>query len=287
MDFGGPAQVFSQANDLGCRYEVRYFAESSPVDSYQGVPVHASKEWPDLDVHDIVLVAGWKISVERHPLSPETLRRIADHGSRGGHLASVCAGSILLADAGVLDQRRATTHHELLEVLARRRTVQVERDVLFTCAEGIHTSAGIASGIDLSLHLVAHDHGSGMAARVARSMVVPAMRPGDASQSSVMLKYRNHMDDMVHRAQDLLDDERTGPTNLKTLASCLDVSDRTLVRHFRAATGMTPHAYHHAVRRERAEQMTASGATREEAARAAGFADARSLRRRKGGETGR
>lgn len=117
-----------------------------------------------------------------------------------------------------------------------------------------------------------------MAARVARTLVVPAWRPDSASQASVMLTHRNHMSDLVHRAQDVLDDPQRPALRLDRLAGELGVSGRTLARHFVAATGMTPQAYSSGVRRERAAQLHAQGWTWQAAARAVGFADARSLR---------
>lgn len=156
----------------------------------------------------------------------------------------------------------------------------VATDVLFTCEGRLHTSAGIASGIDLSLHLVAHEHGPAVAARVARTLVVPAWRPGAAPQASVMLVHRDHLSDLVHRAQDLLDDPTVPPPTLDELGRRLGVSGRTLARRFTAATGLTPHAYSAAVRRERAGLLRDQGWTGQAAANAVGYADARSLRAR-------
>ena len=152
--------------------------------------------------------------------------------------------------------------------------------MLFTCGPRLHTSAGIASGIDLCLHLVAHDHGPAVAARIARTLVVPAWRPGNTSQDLVTLTHRNHMDHLTHQAQDILDDTSHKPPALAELGRRLGVSGRTLARHFVDAAGMTPQAYASAVRLEHATRLHEQGWSWESAAHAVGYADARSLRER-------
>ena len=118
----------------------------------------------------------------------------------------MCAGADALGRAGLLDGRRCTTHHDLQDELAARYPrATVVRDVLYVVDDRVITSAGIASGIDLALHLVAVRHGPEAAARVAREMVVYARRNGDEQQASAMLRHRVHLSDVVHRVQDLID----------------------------------------------------------------------------------
>lgn len=283
MDVAGPAQAFSSAAETGGRYIVDFVADGGSVLTHQGVMLGSSSCWPDLNSEDLVLVPGWKTERTRRPLSPEMLGRIRKHWDAGGRVASVCAGSLLLAEAGVLEGQTATTHHDLVRELELCRGVRVERDVLYTCSGRLHTSAGIASGIDLALHIIGHDHGPRLRAKVARTLVVPAARPGGQSQVSILLAHRDHVDDLVHRAQDLLDDPAGPALSLGELAGRLGTGARTLSRHFQAATGLTPHAYGAAVRRERAAELIDAGWSRESAARAVGYADARSLRRRSEG----
>ena len=195
-------------------------------------------------------------------------------------MASVCAGADALGRAGLLDGRRCTTHHELQDELARRYPrARVVRDVLFTTDDRVVTSAGIASGIDLALHLVALRHGSAAAARVARSMVVYGRRNGDAAQVSTMLGHRAHLNDTVHRVQDLIDARFQRRLRLTELAEAARVSERTLTRQFADATGTTPLRYQQLLRLERAEDLISQGSTVESAARLVGFEDARMLRR--------
>lgn len=282
LDLAGPAQVFSTAADLGYGYELDYVAEQEDLPTAQGVPLRASVTWPDLGTDDLVLVPGWRaprIGCNGR-LGASTLRRLADHHAAGGTVASVCAGADALGRAGLLDGRRCTTHHDLQDELARRYPkTTVVRDVLYTVDDRVVTSAGIASGIDLALHLVAVRHGPGVAAQVAREMVVYTRRNGEEQQASAMLRHRSHLSEVVHRVQDLIDARFTEPLPLAGLAAASGVSERTLTRLFGQATGMTPLRYQQVLRVERAEHLIGHGATVEAAARAAGFQDARMLRR--------
>ncbi|MEU4625502.1 DJ-1/PfpI family protein [Actinoplanes sp. NPDC023801] len=274
LDLAGPAQVFSTAPG----YELVYVAEASPVPTWQGVPLCASLDWPELTADDLLLVPGWRNGYGF--FTAATLDRIAAHHRAGGTVASVCAGADALGRAGLLDGRRCTTHHDLQDGLARRfPKATVARDVLYVCDDRVVTSAGIASGIDLALHLVAQRQGPAAAARVAREMVVYARRNGDEQQHSAMLRHRAHLSDVVHRVQDRIDAEFAGVLPLADLAAGAGVSERTLTRLFTAATGRTPLRYQQVLRVERAEYLIGHGSTLEAAARAVGFTDARMLRR--------
>ena len=288
LDLAGPAQVFATADDVGGgpggAYRLCYVSldGSDAVVSHQGLRLQVQRDWPELGDRDLVVVPGWRVGdrAAGRPLPTAAREALLAHHERGGRIASVCAGAFALAAAGLLNGRRATTHHDVQDELARRHpTVQVVRDVLFVVDGRIATSAGIASGIDLALHLVAADHGPAVAARVARTLVVPARRNGSAPQASAMLRHRDHLADLVHRAQDVLDARFTEPLPLDELAGSLGVSPRTLTRRFRAATGLTPLTYQQELRLERAAVLQEQGWTQDAAARAAGLADARVLRR--------
>ncbi len=282
LDLAGPAQAFSTAADLGYGYQLCYVAEQPDVPTAQGVTVRAGPDWPELGPDDMVMVPGWREPglANTGPLGAASLARLAAHHAAGGTVASVCAGADALGRAGLLDGRRCTTHHDFQDELARRYPrATVIRDVLYVVDGPVVTSAGIASGIDLGLHLIAARHGPGTAAQVAREMVVYARRNGDEPQASAMLRHRAHLSDTVHRVQDLIDARFTEQLPLAGLATASGVSQRTLTRLFGQATGLTPLRYQQLLRAERAEHLIGHGATLEAAARAAGFRDARMLRR--------
>jgi transcriptional regulator GlxA family with amidase domain len=291
LDLAGPAQVFGTAAAFGRPYELHYVAERELVPSAQGLPLQATTTWPELRMDDLVVVPGWHVpagpstavaaATSPMPLGPASLEVLRAHHAAGGTVASVCAGAQALGAAGLLDGRRCTTHHDLQDELVRRHPrAHVVRDVLFTTDDRVVTSAGIASGIDLALHLVAGRHGPAAAAQVARDMVVYARRNGHEPQASAMLRYRSHLDDTVHRVQDLIDARFAEPLPLAALALAGGVSERTLTRAFTRATGgLTPLRYQQTLRLERAEHLISHGATVDVAARDVGFDDARMLRR--------
>lgn len=281
LDLAGPAQVFSSAATMGLDYRLGYVAEQPTVLTAQGLPVQAELNWPALGPQDLIMVPGWRGNrlAGSAPLRADTLRVLTAHHAAGGTVASVCAGADALGRAGLLDGRRCTTHHDLQDELAQRYPrAHVKRDVLFTEDDRVVTSAGIASGIDLTLHLLASRHGTASAARVARSMVVYARRNGDAQQVSAMLQHRAHLNDGVHRVQNLIDTGFERPMRLTDLAAEAGVSERTLTRVFTRATGLTPLRYQQSLRLEMAEQLIGQGASIESAARRVGFEDARMLR---------
>jgi len=283
LDVAGPAQALSMVADRGGpAYEPIYVADHPSVVSHQGLPLVTRTDWPELDVGDLVVVPGWRVCAPgpRLPIGDGLLERVKTHHDRGGEVMSVCSGAFALGRAGLLDGRRATTHHDLQDELARQYPrAHVRRDLLFTSDAGLHTSAGIASGIDLALHLVVERHGAATAARVARGMVVYTRRNGDQPQASVMLRHRDHLDDVVHRAQDLIDERYAEPLPLPALADTVGVSERTLTRAFTKTLGVTPLRYQQQLRVERAELLIGAGSPVETAARNVGFEDARMLRR--------
>lgn len=283
MDLAGPAQVFASATDLGADYQLRYVAEQPGIISHQGLPLATEPSWPQLTPRDLVLVPGWKLPDDgawRQPLSPSTLGRLVDHHTAGGVVGSICAGAFALGAAGLLDGRLSTTHHEVQDLLQRRHpATKVLRDRLFVEDDRVVTSAGIASGIDLALELVAQHDGAALAARVARTMVVYGRRNGDATQLSAMLRFRDHLRETVHLAQDFIDANFDSKLPLARVADVCGVSERTLTRAFSEATGLTPLRYQQLLRVEHAQRLVDRGATQDAAARQVGFDDARMLRR--------
>ncbi|PRY37982.1 GlxA family transcriptional regulator [Umezawaea tangerina] len=284
LDLAGPAEVYQAAIDQGLPYRLSYVADEPEVVTAEGLPIRVDTAWPELEPTDLVVVPGSqltglaKVKVGRNSL--DVLRR---HHQRGGRVVSVCAGAEILGRAGLLDGRRCTTHHDLRPELARRYpAATVVDDVLFVVDGRIATSAGIASGIDLALHLIAQAHGPGAAARIARTLVIFTRRNGDEKQTSVLLRHRHHVDDLVHRLQDLIEERFTERLRLVGMARELGCSERTVTRHFHRATGMTPLRYQQLLRLERAEHLIGQGSTMEAAARAVGLTDGRALRALRG-----
>jgi transcriptional regulator GlxA family with amidase domain len=162
---------------------------------------------------------------------------------RGARVVSLCSGAFVLAAAGLLDGRTATTHWMYAELLARSYPrVRVEPSVLYTDDGDVLTSAGTSAGLDLCLHLVRKDLGSEIANLLARRLVIPAHRPGGQAQF-VEGPLPAHEDEalapLLLWAQEHLDQQLT----LSDLAARCHVTPRTLIRRFQAATGVAPHRW--------------------------------------------
>ncbi len=194
----------------------------------------------DLDDADTIVVPAWyAIDGQADPAVLEALRRAHRRGAR---IVSVCSGAFLLAEAGLLDGRRATTHWKYSGELARRYPgIDVDPNVLYVDAgDRIYTSAGTAAGIDLCLHLVRLDHGSDVANAVARRMVVPAHRDGGQAQFVAAPVPDDTSDDTLAPTLDWAVAHLDEPLTVEGLARRALMSPRTFARRFRSATGTTP-----------------------------------------------
>jgi transcriptional regulator GlxA family with amidase domain len=252
-------------------------ADEPEVVTAELLPVRCVTTWPALGPNDIVIVPGKQcVTLEDVNPSERALAMLRAHHRQGGMVVSVGAATEALGRAGLLDGRRCATHHQLQDELAAR--YPAAEVVLYTVDGNLATSAGIASGIDLTLHLIATWHGPTTAGRIARALVVYARRNGGDEQVSALLRHRSHLSDLVHRLQDVIDERYTEPLRLAELSRKFGCSERTITRRFRDATGLTPLRYQQALRLERAEHLIAGGTTVEAAARAVGFSDSRTLR---------
>jgi transcriptional regulator GlxA family with amidase domain len=192
-----------------------------------------------LEDADTILVPAWKSG---QPAPPPLVDALVRAHLRGVRLLSVCSGAFLLAEAGLLDGRRATTHWMYTDELACRfPAVDVDPDVLYVDAgDGIYTSAGTAAGIDLLLHVVRLDHGAEVANAVARRMVVAAHRHGGQSQFVAVPVPDRPDDDTLSPTLDWALEHLDRPLSVEDLARRALMSPRTFARRFRLATGTTP-----------------------------------------------
>lgn len=198
----------------------------------------------------------------------------------GAGLLTICSGALLAADAGLLAGRRCTTHHDLLQVVSSRAAgAQVSANRVFVVDGPVASSAGITAGIDLALHLVARECGEGVAAAIARDMVVYLRRGPDDPQLSPLLAFRNHLHPAVHRVQDAVCERPGADWSADALARVAHVTPRHLARLFKAQTGLSPREYVERVRFGLTQSALAHGATVDAASERAGFSSARQWRR--------
>ena len=215
--------------------------EPEPVRALGGITVHAGSGLGALRRADTIVIPGWRNADERPPeVLLSALRRAYRRGAR---VVSICSGAFVLAAAGLLDGRRATTHWRYAERLASRfPRVRVEPDVLYIDEGRVLTSAGSAAGIDLCLHIIRNDFGSDIANRVAKRLVVPPHRDGGQSQYASMAVPSNAnrgLARLLEWAQANLHRDLT----VDALATQARMSARNFARRFRAETGTTPHQW--------------------------------------------
>ncbi|MFB7614881.1 GlxA family transcriptional regulator [Kitasatospora sp. NPDC056181] len=187
---------------------------------------------------DLIIVPGMEMNEPRDPAVPAALRAAHEQGVT---IASLCAGAFVLAEAGLLDGRTATTHWALADELARRfPEVDVRPEVLFTGEGDLWTSAGVAAGIDLCLHLVRAAHGQQAAATIARAMVTAPFRTGGQAQFIPSPVPEDAVDDPLAGARAGILASLDTPWTVRRMAGLALMSERSFARRFVEATGTTP-----------------------------------------------
>ncbi|WP_033337889.1 helix-turn-helix domain-containing protein [Catenuloplanes japonicus] len=267
-----------------------------------GVDRELATPWYTLTVcgEDGALVGGWLTAGIRHDLHalaaahtvivpsirdldappPALVDAVRAAHAAGARVASLCTGAFVLAAAGLLDGRRATTHWAHTALLQERHpAVRVDPDVLYIDEGDVLTSAGKAAGMDLCLHLVRADHGTAVANALARSLVVPPHRPGGQAQfiPAAISHGRDHvLATLLPWALDRLD----RPLGVTDLARQAGMSTRNLARHFHAVTGESPLRWLLTQRVRRAQELLeTTGLTVEQIATRTGMGTATTLRR--------
>ncbi|MFT3687443.1 MAG: DJ-1/PfpI family protein [Paenirhodobacter sp.] len=278
LDVTGPAQVFAYANTLGggALYETALLAEEAEVTCSAGITLRCRElcEAPS----DTVIVAGGG-GVNGACARPALIGWLRGRAEAVRRMASVCSGAFLLAEAGLLDGRRAVTHwNRCDEFAARFPKVRLERDPIFLRDGAVWTSAGVTAGIDLALAMVEEDHGRGLALAIARQLVVFLKRPGGQSQFSVPLELQ-HADDRFADLHAWIAGNLRRSLTLDVLAERAGMSLRSFARHYRQRTGRTPAETVGLLRLERARALLEQGTPVAATARACGYGSAETMRR--------
>lgn len=284
LDYAGPAEALRMARDMGAPIALHACGPQAHIPTSLGTGISGLHALPAvLPSRSLVLVVGNSneavdYATEAAHTVVQWLRSVSGQGAR---MASICSGALLLAQAGCLDGRHCTTHHSLLADLQTLAPLAVvESDRIFVDDDGVLTSAGITTGIDLALYLIEQEAGAELAARVARRLVMYQRRGTHDPQISPWLAHRNHMHPAVHRAQDAIAREPQRPWTLAELADVACVSPRHLSRLFAQHTGISVVVYQQQLRIARAKDLLSRrGWPVERVAEACGFASARDLRR--------
>jgi len=292
LDWAGPAEALRLASQhiaalkLGVEpFELRFVGEQRESNGSVGIRLQALEPLPATlpDGSWVVLVGRTSAAESRRSAAPRELlawlARLAP-GRPGLRLVTVCSGALLAARAGLLDGRRATTHHQHLDALARlapRATVLQDR--VFVEDGEVFTSAGVTAGIDLALHLVAGHAGELVAARVAEQLAVPLRRGPADPELSPLLAHRQHLNARLHRVQDALSQSPEQDWPLARMAGLAATTPRTLSRLFAQHAGTSPQAYLRGLRLAVARGRLQAGASVGAASEAAGFNSELQLRR--------
>ncbi|MFE2141169.1 GlxA family transcriptional regulator [Streptomyces sp. NPDC059456] len=288
LDVTGPAEVLALAGREAGRplYDVRLAGpDGGQVTTSAGVRLVTDLSFAEVGTAvDTLVVPGAVEPGEQGPVArvdDEVVRWIAATAPHAARVASVCVGAHLLAAAGLLDGRRATTHWSTAAQLAAEHPrVEVDPDPIFVRSGRVWTGAGISACMDLTLALVAEDHGEDLALAVARQLVMYLKRQGGQSQFSVPLSHPAASRRDIDALRAHITDHLGADLSAAALAARMCMSERHLARTFRKELGTSPAAYVEAVRVEAARRLLeTTDEPLEQVAAAAGLGSVETLHR--------
>nr|AIU93815.1 hypothetical protein LRS1606.381 [Rhodococcus sp. NS1] len=279
LDVSGPAEVLHQASNFGHPYDVVLISPSGgDVTTSIGMPLRSTVTATEAGHIDTVLVAGGE-SLTTTPSDPELLAAVHTVTTGATRVASVCTGAFVLAQLGLLDGRRATTHWRHADAFARRYPrVRIAAEEIHVRDGRFVTSAGISSGIDLALSLVEEDRGVEAARCIARELVVFMQRPGGQAQFTTTVLPSDPPDVLRPVIESVLADPSIDH-GLPAMARAASVSPRHLTRLFRTELGTTPARWVEEIRLGHATTLLLDGHTVTSTARRSGFGSDETLRR--------
>jgi transcriptional regulator GlxA family with amidase domain len=260
LDVAGPVDVFIEANnflDSGNRYEtVLIGANREPFRASSGIKMSVDLTFEEASGgFDIILVAGGPALPGTEP-DPKLNNWVREAPWRASIYGSICTGAFVLGHAGLLDDRRVTTHWQNAQALAAKfPKAKVEPDAIYVRDGRLITSAGVTAGIDLALALVGQRQGAEIALKVAKRLVVLAQRQGGQSQFSPYLSAPADPASPIARVQDHVMSNIGSRHTLETLAAAVRMSPRNFARHFVHETGITPHEFIERARVDTARMM--------------------------------
>ena len=280
LDVSGPGEVLHQAVLAGHPYTpVLVSPRGGNVTTSSGLVLAGTTAAADTGPLDTLVVAG-AARLTEPDLDEDLLAAVCRLSAGARRVASVCTGAFVLAELGLLDGRRVTTHWRHARTLAARYPqVQVEPDVIHVRDGRYITSAGITAGIDLALSLVEDDHGAGAARDIARELVVFMQRPGGQSQFSTALETPPARSSVIRSLTDTVHANPAADHSLSTMARAASISPRHLTRLFQAELGTTPARWVERIRLGRAQQLLLDGHSITAAAQHSGFGSDETLRR--------
>ncbi|MDT0196508.1 GlxA family transcriptional regulator [Arthrobacter sp. AB6] len=280
LDVCGPAEVFAEANKFGGNYSLRYFSPSGgPVRTSIGLPLQAEGDIDELVELDTLIVPG-SDDLPTRPIPGELVQAVQLLHSGVRRLVAICTGAFVLAAAGLLEQRQATTHWQHAPLLAKSHPdVHVKADALFITDGRVYTSAGVSAGIDLALALVEGDQGGDVAREVARNLVLFMQRPGGQSQFSAPLSIKAPNHQPLRKVVELICARPDLDYDAQALETLVGLSSRQIARLFASELNTTPSKFVEQIRIDHAKALLAAGHSITRTAKASGFGSSESMRR--------
>ncbi|MGB5819782.1 MAG: DJ-1/PfpI family protein [Saonia sp.] len=268
LDINGPAHIFYETKEHGAEVELHFASLDSKTEIKSSAGLYFSKlvEFKNilLNEEDIIFIPGFEYHLISDTAFIESIRPFLDwinlQHKKGVHICSVCTGSFILAETGLLDNKSATTHWKYFNKFSEKfPRVTLEKNRLFTSSERIYSSAGVSSGIDLSLFLIEKFYGTKLALDIAKEVLVYLRRSGSDPQLSIFLQYRNHLDQRIHNVQDYLINNLSEAFTVEQLASHVHMSKRNLTRLFKKTIGVTIGEYIDKLRVEKIMTLLSEG----------------------------
>ena len=260
LDLVGPFEVFRMANYYSGTqtYQIMLVSpRGGDIVAHSGLRLAGAIALQDVPRDlDTILVAGGDERGVRGAVDSEIVAWVRSRAKRTPRVGSVCSGAFVLAAAGLLDGRRATTHWESCDELRRMRPqVELEPDAIYVADPPFYTSAGVTAGFDLCLSFVEADCGADIALAVARNLVLFMRRPGGQTQYSAALNVQAAATPRIRKLVAQVTADPTGDLGVPQLAERAGMSERTFSRVFHKETGLTPAAFVEIARVDRAKAL--------------------------------
>lgn len=287
LDITGPAHLFYEANTYGAKIKMHYLSldKSLEISSSAGISLGKLEPFENFQLtkNDFLFIPG----LESHLFYAKDFTNkhqgffiwLKKQHQNKAKICSVCTGAYLLAFAGLLDDKNCTTHWKYSSDFQNRfPKAKLLSDRLFVKDNNLYSSAGVSSGIDLSLYLLEELYGPIFATKIAKEVVIYFRRTEKDPQLSVFLEYRNHLENRIHKVQDTLTQNLSKKPEIEALAESVHMSPRNLTRLFKKTTGITIGNYLDKLRVELAVQLLSNGSKVSAASASCGLKSSNQLR---------
>ncbi|MCZ4282413.1 DJ-1/PfpI family protein [Kiloniella laminariae] len=283
LDISGPVQAFHSASAPDHVFYTHRFIspDGKNVRTSCGMEIVAQGSIQNINpVADLLIPGGDGIDAFLEDREISTAIRAFASQTKNQRLISICSGALLLAAAGVLDGRRATTHWSRAQIVkSRYPRVLWELDTIYTKSDRIYTSAGVSTGIDLALAIIEEDCGRTLSLEVAQELVVYLKRSGGQRQFSQLLQAQQQAEPDLIKLIDKISGNPAYNWTLSELAKASNMSPRTLDRKFNQSLGISPVQFVELTRLEQAKILLAKGRSMKQVASLCGFGDLQKMRR--------